>query len=111
MTCAARIDLAGRGSEHNILGSRQPPAEYGQFHLRLRWCRQSHPQTVSATVTNYLLDLQPGLVDRAASHTGSKYDPLRSCTARIHAQKDASGNWEWMLQDGLGSVRMWWIAA
>ncbi|MEO8393876.1 MAG: RHS repeat-associated core domain-containing protein, partial [Chloroflexota bacterium] len=23
----------------------------------------------------------------------------------IHAQKDASGNWEWMLQDGLGSVR------
>ncbi len=23
----------------------------------------------------------------------------------IHAQKDAAGNWEWMLEDGLGSVR------
>jgi RHS repeat-associated protein len=24
----------------------------------------------------------------------------------IHAQKDATNNWEWMIQDGLGSVRM-----
>ena len=62
-------------------------------------------QTVSATVTNYLLDLQPGLVNVLQATTGANTTRYVHAPRGIHAQKDASGNWEWMLQDGLGSVR------
>jgi RHS repeat-associated protein len=62
-------------------------------------------QTIGATVTNYLLDIQPGLPVVLSETSGA------ATTRYIHgprgplAQKDASNNWEWMLQDGLGSVR------
>ena len=62
-------------------------------------------QTVSATVTNYLLDLQPGLATVLQATQGANTTRYVHALRGIHAQKDASGNWEWMLQDGLGSVR------
>ncbi|MEO8394847.1 MAG: RHS repeat-associated core domain-containing protein, partial [Chloroflexota bacterium] len=62
-------------------------------------------QTVSATVTNYLLDLQPGLATVLQATQGANTTSYVHAPRGIHAQKDASGNWEWMLQDGLGSVR------
>ncbi|MEO8391666.1 MAG: RHS repeat-associated core domain-containing protein, partial [Chloroflexota bacterium] len=62
-------------------------------------------QTVSATVTNYLLDLQPGLATVLQATQGANTTRYVHAPRGIHAQRDASGNWEWMLQDGLGSVR------
>ena len=62
-------------------------------------------QTVSATVTNYLLDMQPGLANVLQSTQGANITRYVHAPRGIHAQKDASANWEWMLQDGLGSVR------
>ena len=62
-------------------------------------------QTVSATVTQYLLDLQPGLATVLQATQGANITSYVHAPRGIHAQKDASGNWEWMLQDGLGSVR------
>gem|GEM_PF-3901722 len=62
-------------------------------------------QTVSSTVTKYLLDIQPGLSVVLSETTGS--DVVRNVHAPkgIHARKDASSNWHWLMQDGLGSVR------
>jgi RHS repeat-associated protein len=62
-------------------------------------------QTVSSIVTQYLLDLQPGLVTVLAATTSGNTDRYVHAPRGIHAQKDASGNWEWMVQDGLGSVQ------
>ncbi|MBL8152547.1 MAG: hypothetical protein JNM70_00065 [Anaerolineae bacterium] len=36
---------------------------------------------------------------------GASVDRYVHAIRGIHAQKDASGNWEWLAQDGLGSVR------
>ena len=62
-------------------------------------------RTAGGVTTRTLLDLQPGLPQSLASTTGS------NVTRHVHAQgdllahKDSAGNWEWMLNDGLGSVR------
>ena len=61
-------------------------------------------QTVGANVTQYLLDLQPGLAVVLSQTTGVNTDRYVHAPRGIHAQKDAGNNWEWMLQDGLGSV-------
>ncbi|MEO8609210.1 MAG: RHS repeat-associated core domain-containing protein [Chloroflexota bacterium] len=60
--------------------------------------------TTSPTITKYLLDLQPGLAVVLAETTGA--DVIRNIHSPrgIHAHKDAAGAWEWMVQDGLGSV-------
>jgi RHS repeat-associated protein len=62
-------------------------------------------QTVSATVTNYLLDLQPGLVNVLAATTGANTTRSVHAPRGVLAQKDSSGNWEWLIPDGLGSIR------
>lgn len=62
-------------------------------------------QTVGANVTQYLLDLQPGLSVVLAATEGMDTICYVHGPMGIHAHKDAAGNWEWMLQDGLGTVR------
>jgi RHS repeat-associated protein len=62
-------------------------------------------QRVGTVVTNYLLDLQPGLAVVLAATTGANTDRYVHGQRGIHAQRDAANNWEWMVQDGLGSVR------
>ncbi|MCC6614048.1 MAG: hypothetical protein IT320_11270 [Anaerolineae bacterium] len=62
-------------------------------------------QTISSTVTQYLLDLQPGLSVVLAAATGANTDRYVHGPRGIHAQRDTADNWEWMVQDGLGSVR------
>jgi RHS repeat-associated protein len=56
-------------------------------------------------VTQYLLDLQPGLSVVLAKTTSGNTDRFVHGPTGIHAQKDTAGSWEWMIQDGLGSVR------
>lgn len=62
-------------------------------------------QTVGVDVTKYLLDLQPGLATVLQATQGSDVTRYLHAPRGIHAQKDAAGDWTWMLQDGLGSVR------
>ncbi len=62
-------------------------------------------QNVGVTVTKYLLDLQPGLAVVLAETTGANTVRYVHAPRGIHAHKDATNNWEWPLQDGLGSVR------
>jgi len=62
-------------------------------------------QTVGVNVTQYLLDLQPGLAVVLAETTGANTNHYVHGPIGIHAQEDNSGNWMWPLQDGLGSVR------
>lgn len=61
--------------------------------------------TTSPTITKYLLDLQPGLAVVLAETTGANVIRNVHAPRGIHAHKDAAGAWEWMVQDGLGSVR------
>jgi RHS repeat-associated protein len=56
-------------------------------------------------VTQYLLDLQPGLAVVLADTTGAAINRYVHGPMGIYAQKDSTNNWEWMVQDGLGSVR------
>jgi RHS repeat-associated protein len=62
-------------------------------------------QTVGANVTQYLLDLQPGLSVVLAETQGANTTRYVQGPMGIHAHKDSANNWEWMIQDGLGSVR------
>jgi RHS repeat-associated protein len=62
-------------------------------------------QTVSATVTRYLLDMQPGLAVVLSETTGVNTTRYVHGPRGIHAQKDSANVWEHPLQDGLGSVR------
>ncbi len=62
-------------------------------------------QTVSNTVTNYLLDLQPGLTKVLAATTGTNTNHYIHSVRGLHAMQNNAGNWSYMAQDGLGSVR------
>jgi len=62
-------------------------------------------QTVSATVTAYLLDTQPGLAKVIAADNGTTVNRYVHDMTGIHSHKDSAGNWEHVVQDGLGSVR------
>jgi len=62
-------------------------------------------QTDGVDVTQYLLDLQPGLATVLQATQASDTTRYLHAPRGIHAQQDASDNWTWMLQDGLGSVR------
>jgi len=57
------------------------------------------------TTTRHLLDLQPGLTQVLTSTTGANVTRYVGAPGELLAQKDPSANWEWMLADGLGSVR------
>ncbi|MBA3867525.1 MAG: hypothetical protein H0X30_00070 [Anaerolineae bacterium] len=64
-------------------------------------------QTDGVNATAYLLDMQPGLAQTLAETlNGTAVTRFVHGPHGIHAQKDATNNWEWMLQDGLGSVRV-----
>lgn len=52
-----------------------------------------------------LLDLQPALSLVLTETQGANVTRYVHAPRGIHAQKDSAGNWEWMVQDGLGSVR------
>lgn len=62
-------------------------------------------QTIAAQVTQYLLDVQPGLSVVLSATQGANVNRYVHGPRGIHAQKDSAGAWEWMAQDGLGSVR------
>ncbi len=62
-------------------------------------------QTVSSVVTEYLNDTQPGLTKVIAQTTGANTDHFVHGPRGIHAMENASGNWTYAAQDGLGSVR------
>jgi RHS repeat-associated protein len=59
-------------------------------------------RTASSIVTQYLLDTQPGLAVVLGDSDGNRYV---HAPHGIHSQQDSMGNWQWMTQDGLGSVR------
>ncbi len=63
-------------------------------------------QTVGATITKYLLDLQPGLPLVLAETVGANTKRFVHAPMGIHAQEDASGIWTWAVQDALGNVRL-----
>ena len=62
-------------------------------------------QTVSSIVTQYLLDLQPGLVQVIAATIGADTERYVHSPREIHSIQDAVSDWRFMLQDGLSSVR------
>jgi RHS repeat-associated protein len=80
-------------------GSANPPLRqtgcYAQRTLRL----------ISGSITSYLLDIQPGLHVVLSETQGANVTRHIHSLRGIHAHKDAANNWEWPLQDGLGSVR------
>ncbi|MDX2161313.1 MAG: RHS repeat-associated core domain-containing protein [bacterium] len=63
-------------------------------------------QAVSGVVTQYLLDLQPGLVQVIAATTGANTDRYVHAPRGIHAMENTSGAWSYAMQDGLGNVRL-----
>ena len=62
-------------------------------------------QTVSAQVTQYLLDVQPGLYQVLAATTGANTTRYVHGPLGIQNQQNPAGAWVTPLQDGLGSVR------
>jgi RHS repeat-associated protein len=62
-------------------------------------------QTAGVNVTQYLLDLQPGLSVVLTETQGANTTRYVHGPTGIHAHKDSANNWEWMVQDGLGSMR------
>ncbi len=62
-------------------------------------------QTANRVVTNYLLDLQPGLPKVLAATTGANTDHYIHSVRGIHAMQNNTGVWSYTTQDGLGSVR------
>jgi RHS repeat-associated protein len=62
-------------------------------------------QTVDSVVTQYLLDVQPGLWTVLAATTSGQTERYIHGPMGIHAQEDPSGGWRWAVQDALGSVR------
>ncbi len=86
-------DRAGR-----LLGTGDSSYAYNGLGQRVQ-------QTVSGVVTEYLLDVQPGLAKVIAATTGA------NTTRFVHergllSQQDSNGDWQWMVADGLGSVRV-----
>jgi RHS repeat-associated protein len=61
--------------------------------------------TSSPVVTQYLLDLQPGLVKVIAAATASGTDRYIHAPHGIHAMQSHTGDWTYAVQDALGSVR------
>ena len=62
-------------------------------------------QTVSSVVTEYLLDVQPGLYKVIAATASGSTDRFIHDPMGIAQHEDNSGNWHWMAKDGLGTVR------
>ncbi len=67
--------------------------------------RVSQTQTAGNIVTKYLLDTQPGLALVIAQTIGANTERYIHALRGIHAVENNAGDWSYMLQDGLGSVR------
>jgi RHS repeat-associated protein len=61
--------------------------------------------TMSGTTTRYLLDVQAPLTNVIAATTGTNTTRYVHMGGALLVQEDSAGNWDWMLPDGLGSVR------
>ncbi len=85
-------DRAGR-----LLGAGDSSYAYNGLGQRVQ-------QTVSGVVTDYLLDVQPGLAKVIAAMTGANTDRFVHERGLL-SQQDSNGDWQWMVTDGLGSVR------
>ncbi len=86
-------DRAGR-----LLGAGDSSYAYNGLGQRVQ-------QTVSGVVTDYLLDVQPGLAKVIAATTGANTE--RYVHERgLLSQQDSAGDWHWAVNDGLGSVRV-----
>ncbi|MHB8627019.1 MAG: DUF7948 domain-containing protein [Aggregatilineales bacterium] len=62
-------------------------------------------QTVGATVTQYLLDIQPGLAKVLQATTGTNVTNYIHGPTGIQQQQNPDTTWRYPIQDGLGSVR------
>ncbi len=85
-------DRAGR-----LLGAGDSSYVYNGLGQRVQ-------QTVSGVVTEYLLDVQPGLAKVIAAMTGANTERFVHERGLL-SQQDSNGDWQWMVTDGLGSVR------
>ncbi len=85
-------DRAGR-----LLGAGDSSYAYNGLGQRVQ-------QTVSGVVTDYLLDVQPGLAKVIAAMTGANTERFVHERGLL-SQQDSAGDWQWMVADGLGSVR------
>ncbi len=85
-------DRAGR-----LLGAGDSSYAYNGLGQRVQ-------QTVSGVVTEYLLDVQPGLAKVIAATTGANTERFVHERGLL-SQQDSNGDWQWMVTDGLGSVR------
>jgi len=63
-------------------------------------------QTVSSIVTQYLLDVQPGLVNMLAQTTGGNTSRFLYGPRVLLAYENSSSDWGEVVRDGLGSVRV-----
>lgn len=106
---AITYDAAGRLTDDGTLTYEWDQASHllsaGGSSYAYNGVGQRVTETVGANVTQYLLDTQSGLYNVLTATTGAAVDRYVHGPTGIHAQKDSSNNWEWMLQDGLGSVR------
>ncbi len=85
-------DRAGR-----LLGAGDSSYAYNGLGQRVQ-------QTVSGVVTDYLLDVQPGLAKVIAATTGANTERFVHERGLL-SQQDSAGDWQWMVKDGLDSVR------
>ncbi len=86
-------DRAGR-----LLGAGDSSYAYNGLGQRVQ-------QTVSGVVTEYLLDVQPGLAKVIAATTGANTERFVHERGLL-SQQDSNGDWQWIVADGLGSVRV-----
>ncbi len=62
-------------------------------------------QTIGINVTQYLQDVQPSLSKLLSATTGANTTRYVHDGMGIHSQENPDGTWNYMLLDGLGSVR------
>ncbi len=86
-------DRAGR-----LLGAGDSSYAYNGLGQRVQ-------QTVSGVVTEYLLDVQPGLAKVIAATTGANTERFVHERGLL-SQQDSVGDWHWAVNDGPGSVRV-----
>ncbi|MCA0457139.1 MAG: DUF6531 domain-containing protein [Chloroflexi bacterium] len=78
---------------------------YGGVSYKYDGDRRRVQQTFNSVITKYLLDTESRISVVLSEVTGVNTTRHIHSLRGIHAHKDASNNWEWMVPDGLGSVR------
>ncbi|KAB2859124.1 MAG: RHS repeat-associated core domain-containing protein, partial [Anaerolineae bacterium] len=77
----------------------------GGSSYRYNGVGQRVDQTVSSVVTEYLLDVQPGLWQVLAATTGSDVTRFVHGPRGLHLQQQPNTDWVFPLHDGLNSLR------